>query len=591
MIYFANQNFVLIYIFWQALVIDQVAKNQEKYSQVFKLLGFQPLHYWLINILIDCLLLIPVGIEFTLVWHMQGKISSDAVLGSLGNQILTIITAVVTCYSLNRMSPNSSPILLLIGLPFLWFMSDQVFILMTKMIDIYTWCLMALFYIPHLCFPSSSLISFGFGGYFAFVIAILFHFALIVTKDYKKFSPTNKEIIAKIPPRIVEELEENADALEEKSRLVDSENNDMVKMVEGYRFYPDGWRALWDVNFGVGKGQIFCLLGPSESGKSTVFDIIRRKALITFGKAEVDGKELSSDMKPSHSLGFCLQDDFLWENFTVEQHFRLYACLKGMPVDDTNEAIEYFGGALDLKKYLKKPVKDLSGGTKRKLSVALALIDRPEIIVLDEPTTGVDPVGRSQIWSLLKTLAEKKGSTVLISTHYMEDAELVADKLGILVNGSLVSVGHIADIRRAYQEHFVVVEGISKGFQETLISTVKKIVPEALSVDSGFDDRRMIFKISSEAMKFSEICLHLENFVKDKKIADFSINVKTLEQALLDFAKQQTKKPNAFQKKSWKVFSLNWVVFLLIFNFFLSLLFDDVNRLRAQRYSRPSILD
>jgi len=353
----------------------------------------------------------------------------------------------------------------------------------------------------------------------------------------------------------------------------------MVKMMGGYRFYPDGWRALWDLNFGVGKGQIFCLLGPNEAGKSTVFDIIRRKALITFGKAYVDGKELSSDMKPSHSLGFCLQSDELWDNFTVEQHFRLYTCFKGMPVKDTNEAIDYFCEALDLKKYLENPVKDLSGGTKRKLSVALALIDRPDIIVLDEPTTGVDPVGRSQIWTLLKTLAEKKGSTILISTHYMEDAELVADKLGILVNGSLMSVGNIADIRKTYQEHFVIVEGISNGFRNTLVSKIKEIVPESI-VDLSSDDKRMIFKISSEAMKFSEVCLHLENYVQDKKIAHFSINVKTLEQALLGFASQQKKKPNDFQRKTRSFCSLNSSMILLLFYIFLYCYLNSIVTLR-----------
>jgi len=214
-------------------------------------------------------------------------------------------------------------------------------------------------------------------------------------------------------------------------RLLDPRNQDAVKIVQGHRFYPDGWRALWDLNFGVGKGQIFCLLGPNESGKTSAFDIITRKGLVTYGKAYIYGQELKKDLKPIFKTGFCMQSDVLWDYLTVEQHFNLYCCLLGFGEKETKEAIQYITKALGMKKYLDKKVRTLSGGTKRKLSVALAIIGGPEIIVLDEPTTGVDAIGRSQIWKLLKILAEKKKSTVLISTHYMEDAELVADKLGM----------------------------------------------------------------------------------------------------------------------------------------------------------------
>jgi len=213
-------------------------------------------------------------------------------------------------------------------------------------------------------------------------------------------------------------------------RLLDPRNQDAVKMIQGRRIYPDGWQALWDLNFGVGSGQIFCLLGPNGAGKTTTFDIITRQSMITHGKVFIYGQELIKDVKPNYNTGFCLQSDVLWDDLTVEQHFRLYSCLKGLDDSGTKENIEYVSKALGMEKYLEKQVKTLSGGTKRKLSVALAIIGSPEIIVLDEPTTGVDAIGRSQIWKLLKILAEKKKSAVLISTHYMEDAELVADKLG-----------------------------------------------------------------------------------------------------------------------------------------------------------------
>jgi len=430
------------------------------------------------------------------------------------------------------------------------------------------WWAVAFFWTPNLCLFPASLDALGF---FPVVIAIISQLAFILYKGSQEDSVSNNSKDG------YGDFVENSNefALKEKLRLADSANQDVIKIIRGYKFHSNDCCALADVSFGVEKGQIFCLLGSSEAGKTSVFDIIKTKSSLTYGKAYIYGQEISPKAKSMYTLGFCLQSDALWDDFTVEEHFRIYGCMKGMPSKNIDEATAYFTEALGIKKYLKMPVNTLSGGTKRKLSVALAIFDRPDIIVLDEPTTGVDAVGRSQIWNLLKTLAEKKGSTVLISTHYMEDAELVADKLGILVNGSLVSIGNIADIRSSYQEYFLIVEEVSQGFKEILVSSLKKIIPE-VSLDTTSDEKRMIFKVSFERMKFSKVCLELETLMADKKIGDFSINVKTLEQTFLDFASEQKKNLNDLQKKpeglwsSLKSYSLPIVYTLFIIYYFIA---------------------
>jgi len=546
-------EFFLMYVPWPAFSIGHVMNDKEKYKKMFKTMGMKSFYYWLSNILLDCAFLLPVAFGSAFIRYSQANTASKEFLSALGYTVVMAISMVVMTYncslwiprfggSIRFLAPVAFCILHGVLFPFIFLAP--------------TWKTVLLFSLPNFClYPGYVFPTVIFPG------AILSQFAFVVCKGYHEFTGALFEDETTLNNT---KLPDNPAASKEKARLLDSENQDSVKIIGGHKFFRDGNRALWDLNFGVEKGQIFCLLGPNGSGKTAIFDIITGKTLITFGKAYVDGQVVSKEKKTSYTLGFCLQNDVLWDDFTVEQHFRLYACLKGMSEMNTDEAIEYFSDALDLKKHLKKAVKTLSGGTKRKLSVALALIERPDVIVLDEPTTGVDPVGRSQIWALLKTLAEKKKSTVLISTHYMEDAELVADKLGILVNGSLEIVGNIADIRKTYQEHYVTIEGISEAFGDSLIGIIKRLIPEAI-LDPTSDDKRMIFKVSSEAMKFTKVCWELESLMTDKKIVDFSIHVNTLGQTFLELAGQQVKKPNQIQNTSRNLcFSLFQLVFPLL---------------------------
>ena len=202
-------------------------------------------------------------------------------------------------------------------------------------------------------------------------------------------------------------------------------------MVHGGKTYPNtGSEALKDLTFGAETAKIFCLLGPNGAGKTTTLNIIGNTIPLTSGSVQINNQELFGIPDPDYAPGICLQSDMLWDFLTVEQHLKIYALFKGIFREDVGKNVEELIHILGLESFRNRQVEHLSGGTKRKLSVALAVIGAPKLIILDEPTTGVDPLGRNQIWTLLKNLAQKRRSTVLISTHYMEDAELVADKLG-----------------------------------------------------------------------------------------------------------------------------------------------------------------
>ena len=194
--------------------------------------------------------------------------------------------------------------------------------------------------------------------------------------------------------------------------------------------YPNGFKAIYDLSFGVEKGQIFCLLGPNGSGKTTSFELITNKIAFNSGTILIEGKSFSELWDSSPKIGMCLQTDTLWSFLSLEQHLKIYALIKGLSKSQAQEAITYLYNALGLKEHAHKKTNEMSGGIRRKLCVALAVIGDPDIVLLDEPTTGLDPIGREQMWALLKDLAKRKGKTVIVSTHYVEDAELVADKLG-----------------------------------------------------------------------------------------------------------------------------------------------------------------
>jgi len=189
-------------------------------------------------------------------------------------------------------------------------------------------------------------------------------------------------------------------------------------------------KALDDLSFGVERGQIFCLLGPNGAGKTTSFNVITGKLPPTSGKLQEREKKITSVMDGTFTTGICQQTNTLWNYMTVKQHLQVYADLRGMQNVQAAESIDFLLSTLDLEKHANKKIRQLSGGTKRKLCVALAVIGEPDMILLDEPTTGVDPIGRDQIRTLLKSLAKNNSSSVIFSTHSMDDAEYLADKLG-----------------------------------------------------------------------------------------------------------------------------------------------------------------
>ena len=189
------------------------------------------------------------------------------------------------------------------------------------------------------------------------------------------------------------------------------------------------------LSFNVYEGEIFGLLGPNGAGKSTTLEIIETLREKTSGKITVDGIDLDeSPNEIKKIIGVQLQTSGFYPNLNLVQLIRLFAGLYNKEVD----AMALLD-TVSLRDKAKAKVKELSGGQKQRFSIATTLINDPKIIFLDEPTTGLDPQARRNLWDLIRNI-RSKGTTVIITTHYMDEAEYLCDRVAIVDSGKIVAL-------------------------------------------------------------------------------------------------------------------------------------------------------
>ena len=195
--------------------------------------------------------------------------------------------------------------------------------------------------------------------------------------------------------------------------------------------------AVNDISFTVMKGEVFALLGPNGSGKTTTVEIIETIRTPTSGKVSLLGMDVTKKKrKIVRRIGVLPQGFSSFDRITVRETIQYYARLFNCRNTDIDGLVEL----ANLKDKSKEQFMNLSGGLKQRLGIAIALVNNPEVVFLDEPTTGLDPRARREVWDVLLGL-KKKGKTVFLTTHYMEEAELLTDTVAIISKGSIVAIG------------------------------------------------------------------------------------------------------------------------------------------------------
>lgn len=199
----------------------------------------------------------------------------------------------------------------------------------------------------------------------------------------------------------------------------------------------------------IKKGEMFGMLGPNGAGKTTLISMLTGMYRPSAGNAWVAGFSIKDQLEVVQlQIGVCPQFDLLWNDLTVEEHLLFFARLKGIEPEFEQEKVDTAIAEVLLQKFRHFPVKNLSGGMKRRLSVAISLVSDPKIIYLDEPSTGLDPENRRQLWDILS--AQKGKRAIILTTHSMEEADVLCNRIGIVADGILRCVAPQVRLKSIY---------------------------------------------------------------------------------------------------------------------------------------------
>lgn len=240
--------------------------------------------------------------------------------------------------------------------------------------------------------------------------------------------------------------------------------NSMCIKVEHVDRYFGKKQVLFDVSLAVPYAQILGLLGPSGSGKTTLIKMIAGIDMANNGEVYVLEEKMPK-LAMMNKIGYMAQADALYGELTAEENLKFFASLYSLSRAQQKQRINEVMQLVDLSDHIKKQVKQYSGGMKRRLSLAIALLHKPPVLILDEPTVGIDPVLRKSVWDELYRLSDN-GTTIVVTTHVMDEADK-CHNLGMLRDGKLIAVDSPAKLKRAtssntIEEAFLYYGGASK---------------------------------------------------------------------------------------------------------------------------------
>uniref|UniRef100_A0A5F8GW21 ABC transporter domain-containing protein n=1 Tax=Monodelphis domestica TaxID=13616 RepID=A0A5F8GW21_MONDO len=298
--------------------------------------------------------------------------------------------------------------------------------------------------------------------------------------------------------------------------------------------------ATRNISFCVKKGEILGLLGHNGAGKSTTIRMITGDTRPTAGKVILKGSKTSEQGEETiNILGYCVQENSLWQNLTVREHLEVYAAVKGMKKKDAMVTISRLKDIFKLQDYMKVPVKELSTGITRKLCFALSILGNPAVMLLDEPSTGMDPEGQQQIWQAIRAIFKDKERGAILTTHYMAEAEAVCDRVAIMVSGELRCIGSIQHLKSKFGKDYLLEIKVKEPEQvRHLHEEILKLFPTAARQERY--SSLMVYKLPVEdvhplSQAFSKLEAARQNF----NLEEYSLSQSTLEQVFLELSKEQ----------------------------------------------------
>uniref|UniRef100_A0A8D3CL79 P-type phospholipid transporter n=1 Tax=Scophthalmus maximus TaxID=52904 RepID=A0A8D3CL79_SCOMX len=293
---------------------------------------------------------------------------------------------------------------------------------------------------------------------------------------------------------------------------------------------------------GVPAGECFGLLGVNGAGKTTTFKMLTGDTDVSSGEASVAGYSIQSEILDVHqNMGYCPQFDAIDELLTGREHLYLYARLRGVPESEIPRVAEWGIQKLGLTEYAGRCAGTYSGGNKRKLSTAIAMIGCPALVLLDEPTTGMDPHSRRFLWNAIMSVIQD-GRAVVLTSHSMEECEALCTRLAIMVNGTFKCLGTIQHLKYKFGDGYIVtmkIKAAKVGLSpelEPVESFMESCFPGCVQREKHYNTLQYEIASSSLARIFQVVVANKERL----SIEDYSVSQTTLDQVFVNFAKQQT---------------------------------------------------
>uniref|UniRef100_A0A8C0ZP46 ABC transporter domain-containing protein n=1 Tax=Castor canadensis TaxID=51338 RepID=A0A8C0ZP46_CASCN len=331
-----------------------------------------------------------------------------------------------------------------------------------------------------------------------------------------------------------------------KSKFIQEEPTDLIRGIEIQHLYKVFYRgrskliAVRDLSMNMYRGQITVFLGHNGAGKTTICSMLTGLIVPSSGKALISGYEISKDMvQIRKSMGWCPQHDILFDNFTVAEHLFFYAQLKGLSAQKCPEEVKHMLHLLSLEDKRGSRSKFLSEGMKRKLSIGIALIAGSKLLILDEPTSGMDAISRRAIWDLLQQ--QKSDRTILLTTHFMDEADLLGDRIAIMAKGELQCCGSSLFLKQKY----------GTGYYMTLLKTpccdTEKLchliyhhIPNAI-LESNVAEELIYILPKDSIHRFESLFTDLELRQTELGISTFGASVTSMEEeGLMESCMQTT---------------------------------------------------
>lgn len=271
---------------------------------------------------------------------------------------------------------------------------------------------------------------------------------------------------------------------EERRKVISGQTTDSVMVIREVRkVYAEGTKkftALGGISFSLQEGDCFGLLGPNGAGKSTLVAIMSGILSATSGSVTV------AKTRERCAIGLCPQDDLFYADLTVEEHLLFYSRLKGKGRGEDTEAVAAILADVSMQNERRLRASSLSGGQKRRLSVASALCGDPMVVFLDEPSSSLDPGSRIGLWEIIQSVS--KSRCTLLTTHSMDEAEVLCNRIGIIKDGHMVCLGSSSQLKNLYGEGYKLELAVNPGVDavKTILPVVAKVAPDALIVSQKY---------------------------------------------------------------------------------------------------------